>query len=246
MRNSAKPAGRFHPRKSGEWSSAPGLRAQGREIMDRVEDHLALAETPRVRRHDLTSRHDRDAVDVTLHGDHLERQRTRRAVTIAVEGDGLILVDPDGRTDHAGIEPVHGQRRGRGEVFGQTILDRERPEERLHDPLAFGLAAIAKELVQFIEIGRSGHRRGESLLHGLDRPFGVGLLVAAGGHEEVRLEDVVAGQRCVTGMTPAFAAQEDQRGDGPRVIPLMFPAPLCGLVFPRRLVSRADRESSGT
>ena len=115
-----------------------------------------------------------------------------------------------------------GQRRCRGEVLGEAILDRERPEERLHDPLAFGLAAVAKERVQLIEIGDPGHRRGESLLHRLDGPFGVGLLVAAGRHAEVRLEDVVAGQRRVARMKLAFAPQEDQRGDGPGVVPPDF------------------------
>jgi hypothetical protein len=199
-----------------------GLVPQGCQVVNRVEDHLALPETSRVRRHDLAARGDRDPVDVALDCDLLEREGARGAVTAAVEGDGLILVDRDRRADHAGIEPVPGYRRGRGEVLGQAILDRERPEERLHDPLAFGLAAIAKDFVQFTEVGRPGHRRGESLLHGLDRPFGVGLLIAATGHAEARLEDVVTGQRRVAGMTSALAAQEDQRRDGPRVIPPNF------------------------
>ena len=35
------------------------------------------------------------------------------------------------------------------------------PKSDVHDPLALGLAAIAKEHVQFIEIGDARHRRGE-------------------------------------------------------------------------------------
>ena len=78
---------------------------------------------------------------------------------------------------------------------------------------------LRKIRVQLIEIGHARHRRGESALHGLDGPLGVGLLVAASRHAEERLEDVVAGQRRVSRMKLAFASQEDQRGDGLGVVP---------------------------
>ena len=78
---------------------------------------------------------------------------------------------------------------------------------------------VAKERVQFIKIGDARHGRGEPLLHGLDGPFGVRLLVAAGRHAEERGEDVVAGQRRVSRLELAFAPEVDQRGDGPRVVP---------------------------
>ena len=120
---------------------------------------------------------------------------------------------------------THGSNRCLGsgiaddEVFGESVLDRERPQQRLHDAVAFGLATLAKQCVQFIEIVDARHGRGEPLLHGLDGPFGVGLLVAAGRHAEERREDVVAGQRRVSRLELALPPEVDQRGDGPGVVP---------------------------
>ena len=168
---------------------------------------------------DLAVRHDHDAIDVALDRHRLERKRARHAVTIAVEGDGLILVDRDRGLDHARVEPMLGQRQRRGEILGKAVLDRERAEERLHDALALGLAAVAKERVQLLKIGDTRHRRGEPFLHRLDGPFGVGLLVAAGRHAESRVKDVMAGQCRVSWMELAFASEQDQRGDGLGVVP---------------------------
>jgi hypothetical protein len=50
-----------------------------------------------------------------------------------------------------GPDPVRQRHRS----SARRSLDRERSEERLHDPFAFGLVAITKQHVQFIEIGRS-------------------------------------------------------------------------------------------
>ena len=76
---------------------------------------------PRVRRDDLASGHDHDPVDVALDRHHLERERPRHAVAIAVESDGLILVHRDRGTDHAGVEPMLGQRRRGGEFLGEPV-----------------------------------------------------------------------------------------------------------------------------
>ena len=143
----------------------------------------------------LAVRHDHDPVDVALDSDHSERKRSGHTVTVAVEGDGLVLVHAHRGLDHTRVEPVVGQRQRRGQVLGEPVLDGERTEERLDDPFPLGIAAIAKERVQFIEVSRARHGRGESALHGLDGPLGVGLLVAAGRHAEERVEDVMAGQR---------------------------------------------------
>ena len=77
-----------------------------------------------------------------------------------------------------------GKGRRRGEVLGETGPDQERAEERLHGPLPLGLAALAEEQVQLIEVGHAGHRGGEAALHGLDGALGVGLLVAPSRHAE--------------------------------------------------------------
>ena len=171
----------------------------------------------------LASGDDHDPVDEALDRDHPEGERPGDAVAIAVEGDGLILVDADGGVDHAGLEPMPGQGRRRGEVLGEPVPDRERAGERLHDPVPLGLAPAAERRVQLIEVGDAGHRGGEPLLDGLDGPLGVGLLVAAGRHAEPRLEHVMAGQGRVARMDLAFATLEDQRGDGPGVVPPDLP-----------------------
>ena len=61
---------------------------------------------PRVRRDHLACRDDHDSVDVAFDRHHLERERARNTVAIAVEGDGLVLVHRGSRTDHAGIKPM--------------------------------------------------------------------------------------------------------------------------------------------
>ena len=85
-----------------------GLLAQRREVMDRIENHGLFLEGSFVRCDDLAVRHDHDLVDVALDRHHLEGKPAWHAVTIAVEGDGLKLVDRDRRPDHARVEPMLG------------------------------------------------------------------------------------------------------------------------------------------
>ena len=93
------------------------------------------------------------------------------------------------------------------------------PESDVHDSLAIGLAAVTKEDVQFIKVSDAGHRGGEPALHGLDGPLGIGLLVAAAGHAEERLEDVVTGQRGVPRVELAVTPLKDQRSNSFGVVP---------------------------
>ena len=119
-------------------------------------------------RDDLAYGHNHDLVDVTVDRHHLEGEGSRNAVPIAVEGDGLVLVHGDRRTDHTGIEPILGKRRRRDLFLGETAADLERTEGRLDGSLMLGLAALAEVHVQFIEIPNAGHRSGEPALHGPD------------------------------------------------------------------------------
>ena len=167
----------------------------------------------------LAVRHDHDAIDIPLERDRLKCERAGHAVTIAVEGDGLILVNCDRGPEHASVKLMPGQRQRRSEILGKAILDHERAEERLHDALAFGLAAVAKERVQLSKIGDMRHRRGESFLHRFDGPLGVGLFVAARRHAEARFKDIMASECCVSRMNLAFASEEDKRSNGFWVVP---------------------------
>ena len=198
------------------------LFAQRCEIVDRVENHRLFLQGSLVSGHDLALRHDHDAIDIALDRYHLIGKSARDAVSVVVEGDGLEFVDRDRRTDQARVEPMRWQQRRRGQVFGQAVLDREWSQERLHDAIALRLATFAKEGVQFLEIGDTRDWRGEPLLHGLDGPFGVGLLVAACRHAEEWSEDVMARQRRVPRLALAFSPHENQRGDGSRVVPPDF------------------------
>ena len=114
---------------------------------------------------------------------------------------------------------MSGQWQRCSEILGEAILDRERPEERLHDAVAFGLAAVAKERVQLSKVGDTRHRRGESFLYRLDGPLGVGLLVATCRHAEARFKDVMASECCVSRMNLAFASKEDEGSNGFGVVP---------------------------
>src|SRR5271157_1447472 len=196
-----------------------GLPAESREVVDRVENHLVFVETSRVCRDFSTLGDDYHAVDIALDGDRLKGKRSGGAVTVAVEGDGLVLVDHDRGTEDARVEPMLGQRRRRSEVLTEAILDREGAEERLHDSLPLGLATRAKERVQLLKVGNSRHRSGKSTLHGLDGRLGVGLFVTASRHAELRVEDVVSSQRLVARVNLAFPPFEDERGDGLGVVP---------------------------
>ena len=76
----------------------------------------------------LAVRHDHDFVDIALDRHHPEREQPGHAVTVAVEGDGLVLIHGDRRVDHTRVEPMAGQRQRRGQVLGESVLDGERTE----------------------------------------------------------------------------------------------------------------------
>ena len=136
-----------------------GLAAQGRQIVESGRGpSVCLLEHREWVATTWPSRHDHDPVDVALDRHHLERERAGHAVTVGVEGDGLVLVHGDGGADHAGVEPVLRQRRRRGEILGEAVLDRERAEERLDDPLPLGLAPFAKESCSIHRGPRPGAR----------------------------------------------------------------------------------------
>ena len=165
---------------------------------------------------------DHDSVHIALDRHHLKRERPRDAVPIVLESDGLIFVHRSRGTDHAGIETVVGKR-GRGGLFlGEPRSDHERAEERLNGSLRSASQRCRKYCVQLIEVCAPRDGGGEAALHGPDGALGVGLFVAASRHAEKRLEDVVAGQRGVSGMELSFPPEQDQGGDCFGVVPPDF------------------------
>ncbi len=80
-------------------------------------------------RNDLAFRCDHDPIDVALDGYHPEGERARHAITVGVKGHGLVLVHGHCGVNRAGVEPVVGQGRRRGEILGEAVLDRKRAEE---------------------------------------------------------------------------------------------------------------------
>lgn len=144
-----------------------GLAAQSREIVNGVKDERALPVASCVGCNHMAGRRDHDAIDVTFDRHHLERERSRDAVSIAIKGHGLILVDSDRWANHAGIKLMVRKRRRRGLFFGETHADLERAEQSLDDPLAFGFATPAE---QRIEAHRSRPRGALVWQTGVARP----------------------------------------------------------------------------
>ena len=122
-----------------------GLVLQRRQIVDRLEDRRPTFERPLVRCDRPARRDDDHSVDVSLDRHHLERERPRHAVSGAVESDRLVLVHAGRRANHTGVKADARQRRGRGLFFGEAVADLEWPEQRLHDAVALGLTALAKQ-----------------------------------------------------------------------------------------------------
>jgi Fe2+ transport system protein FeoA len=116
---------------------------------------LARAIRPRVSRHHLSLGDNLDRVDVSFHRQCGKRESSRYAVTVAVEGYHLKLVDlcflPD-----ASIEAMLGQREGRTSIMFETNANRF--ALATDDAIAIGFAAPQQIGVQFVEILDLGNR----------------------------------------------------------------------------------------
>jgi len=190
--------------------------------MEGVEDHLAERSGPLMGRDNLAVGYDHNPVDIALDRHQLEREPPRGAVATAIESDALIFVHGDRRADHTSVEPMFWQRR-RGSLFrGEPRADHERARQRLNGSLPLRLAALPKISVQLIEVLHPRDRGREAALHSLDGALGVGLLVAPSRHAEEGVEDVVVGQRGVSGMDLSFASLKDQGRDRSGIVPPNF------------------------
>ena len=190
--------------------------------MERVEDQRVELQRPRVGRDDLAAGRDHDSVHIALDRHHLECEPPRDAVPVTLESDSLIFIHRSRGTDHARIETMVGKR-GRGGLFlGEPRSDHERAEERLNGSRTLGFAAVPKILVQLLEVLDARDRGAESALYGPDSALGVRLFVATSRHAEKRLEDVVAGQRGVSGMELSLPPEKNQGGNCFGVVPPDF------------------------
>ena len=86
-----------------------GASTQGGQVVDRIENLVALAVAAGVEGDDLPVGHDRDAIDVPLDGYGPESIGPRDTVTVVVEADGLVLVHSCELVG-AGIERPVGKR----------------------------------------------------------------------------------------------------------------------------------------
>jgi len=84
------------------------LPLQRHQIVQRLQQLLALGVRAQVPGDDLAAGHDGDVIDVALDRHRLERERARHAVVVRVEADGLVLVHL-GRLGHAGVEGPRGE-----------------------------------------------------------------------------------------------------------------------------------------
>jgi hypothetical protein len=187
--------------------------------MVRIENLLVLAVTARVRGDHLAAQNDVDAVDVGLDRHGLERRRARHAVAVVVEARHLILVDL-GRLRDARIEALVGQGKRLGDLACEALAD-GLGLARL-PALAVAQAAFTQVTIEFVEVAHPGHRRCPVALQMPHAAFDARLLLRPPHHAEERLERVVAHQRLIALVEPAFAAGEQVRRDRLGIVPPQF------------------------
>jgi hypothetical protein len=196
-----------------------GLAAQRGQRVERVEHGGTAPVASGVRRHDLATRHDHDAIDIALDCHRLEGVGPRDAVPIAVEGDGLILVHPHGGPRDAGSKGRLGSCPAAAPSSAKRAAIRNGPDSDWTVRPCSARQSCRKLCVQGVEVSDPRHGGGEATLDGLDGPLGVGLLIAVRRPTEERVEGEVAGQRGRAGMELTLAALEDPGGDHPGVVP---------------------------
>jgi len=190
--------------------------------MNRIEHGGLATVVPHVRRDDLAPRDDDNTVDIGFDRHRLKGVEPGHALTVAVEGHGLVFVDHDRRLFDARVEPGVQEPSGRGLFLGEPVADDERSGQRLNRPGLFGQAVTLELSVQLVAIGDTRDRGGESTLHGLDGALGIGLLVAVRRQAKPGIEGVMTGERGVAGMEFTLPSPQDRGGDGPGIIPPDF------------------------
>ena len=183
------------------------------------EHLIARSVRPHVSRHHLALGDDLDRVDVALDRECGKRKTSRHAVTVAVEGHRLILVDlrflPDAR-----VETMFGQCESRLVIEFKTMADRF--ALAADDAIAIGFAAPQQIGVEFVKVLNLGNRSCPTLLQILHAVFRIGFFVAASRHAKQRLEVIMAGKRGVAVVQFTSTSREDLRRHGFGVVPPCF------------------------
>jgi len=183
-------------------SRASGERHQ---VMQRIENLVAVGIAANVRGHDLIVVYDLNAIDVALDRHGLESNVPRDAVRHVVEACELVLVDFR-RLSNAGVEAVLWQGRRLPPVVLEPFADRAlRVARRARSIVP---AALPQVGVEFGQIAHARNRCAPASLQRLHAILDNRLFVAAGRHAEQRFEHVVACQGRVARVRCSVAAAE--------------------------------------
>src|SRR6478609_5450762 len=91
--------------------------------MQWIENLLVTVIAARMPRHHVAAVNDLDAIDVAFDHHALKGARSRHAVTIAIEPNGLILIHL-ARLRDACVEPMRRQSHRRGAILFESLTDR--------------------------------------------------------------------------------------------------------------------------
>lgn len=132
-----------------------------------------------------------DTVDIPLDPDRAKGERMRHAVTVLIEGNGLVLVGLRRLLD-AWIEGPVGQCERTGQILLESLSDRLLALGCL--PVKIPSATLDQVVIEPIQVLGTRNRRGQAALKVFDAILDSRLLVAASRHAKQRLEVVMAGK----------------------------------------------------
>ena len=190
--------------------------SQRDQIMQWIEDLIAVFVTAGMPGHDRVVMHDLHAIDVAFDCHTLKRTVPRHAVTDVVEAGQLILVDLRGFANTR-IEPMQWQLGRLDFLLGEPRSDRLRLAAAAALPFLF--TTRPQIPIEFCQVLHLGHRRRPLPLQRLDAVLDHRLLVALRRQTVQRLEHVMTRQRRIPRIRFAITTGENRRRHGLRIVP---------------------------
>ncbi len=192
---------------------------QRHQVMQRIKHLVARFVAANMRGHDLEFMDDVDPIDVAFHRHGLEGHRSRNAVRHVVKACELVLVDFRGLLD-AGVEAMLWQRSRVLQVVLQPLADGVLRIARWTRPIV--PATFPQIRVEFLEVLHAGNRSPPATLQRLHTILDDRFFVAARGHAEQRIEDIVARQGRVAPIHFSVTTTQQCNRHGLRVVPPDF------------------------